>query len=267
MTTTLSASDPRITYSPPNAWVLNSDGSANTFQADAAANLQFDGALIEVFGTIPSKSSKHPAPVSFYTLDDGTPIEYNAAPFTGSKNVPNQQFYRLNPPNGNGTHSLSISLQSGEQLILSSIVFSTLPESNPTSVPSSPTSGFPSSIPSTSPISPSPSPSSTSEALSRADVGGIVGGIMTAVSILAAFVALYLVRRRRKQRAAKRRTVTPFVAEPTYARDSTPGTSPHEKEPLPEVPGPPTPAVRGSMYKKPGPGGLPPIQYGYGGGV
>lgn len=211
-----------------------------------------------------------------------------------SDEVNNFAFYQSSLDLASGNHSLVItSLTNGADFILDSIVFSsdltaTSPIASETPKPSSSSSST-SSSGSTQRVSGDPS---------KANVGGIVGGTISALVVLAALIAFFLVHRRRKQRTAKRREVTreltlyiskyygliaaiafvperndsPFIA-PNYSQDSYLVSSPQprydEKEPLPRMsPGLSSLVRHGSMYKpRPDSDNLPPMEFGYGGGV
>ncbi|KAF9076774.1 hypothetical protein BDP27DRAFT_1312557 [Rhodocollybia butyracea] len=249
--TRLNASDPSIMYSPPNAWNAGHNNSMTTSQPGATAQLNFSGSFIEVYGIFPKNVAS--TPVSHYTLDNETPLIFTTPIGNESDSHSPFVFYEANP--ANGSHSLLITLESGEQLALSSIVFASSSES---------TTGPPPVIP-TAPTSPSSSSVST-----KANIGGIVGGIVSAIFVLAALAAVYVVCRRRKRRSTQHKAVTPFDIKPRGSTLSppVPTYTSSEKEPLPEVPGPSTNSVRGSMYKpKPDSNGLPPMEYGYGKGV
>ncbi|KAF9076781.1 hypothetical protein BDP27DRAFT_1312573 [Rhodocollybia butyracea] len=131
--TILFASDPSIMYSPPNAWDIGQNGSTTTSQPGATAQLNFSGSFIEVYGIFPKNVAS--APVSHYTLDNETPLIFTTPIGNESDSHSPFVFYEANPANGN--HSLLITLESGEQLDLSFIVFAD-PEEFP-AVPSSST--------------------------------------------------------------------------------------------------------------------------------
>ncbi|KAH7876335.1 uncharacterized protein C8R40DRAFT_1169450 [Lentinula edodes] len=272
MSTTLSASSSMITYS--HHWSLN-NGSMATNNAGATANVTFNGTFVQVFGTIPALKHKTPEPASSYILDDTSPIQFNAARFGETNEVSNFAFYQSNLDLASGKHSLVItSLTNGADFILDSIVFSSnLTATSPTIASETPNP----------PSSSSSSSSGSSGGTSKPNVGGIVGGTISALVVLAALIAFFLVHRRRKQRTAKRREVTPFVPEhngspsiaPNYSQDSylvsSPSPQPRydEKEPLPKMsPGLSSLVRHGSMYKpRPDSDNLPPMEFGYGGGV
>ncbi|KAJ4481703.1 hypothetical protein C8J55DRAFT_560236 [Lentinula edodes] len=200
MTTTLSASNPIITYS--DNWNFNeTDGTMVTTIAGSTANVTFDGTSVQVFGTLPAQVQD---PASSYSLDGAPPVLFYATRFEGYE-VEKFILYQSNLGLARGNHSLVItSLSDGPDFVLDSMVFS----SNLT-------------VPSTSfTVSTEvPSSSSSSPPLSSEDsgpnVGAIVGGMVVGGSILVgALVAFLLVRRRRLQRTNHFRTVIqPFLAE------------------------------------------------------
>ncbi|KAJ3854227.1 hypothetical protein EV368DRAFT_80807 [Lentinula lateritia] len=269
MSTTLSASNSMISYS--HHWNSN-NGSMVTSNAGATANVTFKGTFVQVFGTIPALKHNTPEPASSYILDGTSPIQFNATRFKGTNEVSNFAFYQSNLDLASGNHSLVItSLTNGADFILDSIVFS----SNLTATSPTTASEFPNTPSSSS------SGSTQGGGTSKPNVGGIVGGTISALVVLAALIAFFLVHRRRKQRTAKRQEVTPFVPErnrspfiaPNYSQDSYLVSSPqpryNEKEPLPEMsPGLSSLVRHGSMYKpRPDSDNLPPMEFGYGGGV
>ncbi|KAJ3927952.1 MAG: hypothetical protein NXY57DRAFT_978089 [Lentinula lateritia] len=200
MTTTLSASNPIITYS--DNWNFNeTDGTMVTTIAGSTANVTFDGTSVQVFGTLPVQVQD---PASSYSLDGAPPVLFDATRFEGYE-VQKFILYQSNLGLARGNHSLVItSLSDGPDFVLDSMVFS----SNLT-------------VPSTSFTASSEIPSSSSSSPPLSSGGGgpnvsaIADGIVVGASILVgALAAFLLVRRRRLQRAKHFRTVIqPFLAE------------------------------------------------------
>ncbi|KAH7876334.1 uncharacterized protein C8R40DRAFT_1169449 [Lentinula edodes] len=199
MTTTLSASNPIITYS--DNWNFNeTDGTMVTTTAGSTANVTFDGTSIQVFGTLPAQVQD---PASSYSLDDAPPVLFYATRFEGDE-VEKFSLYQSNLGLARGNHSLVItSLTDGPDFVLDSMVFS---------------SNF--IVPSTSFTASTEIPSSSSSPPlssggSGSDVGAVVGGIVVGALILVGALAAFLVvRRRRWQRGNHLRAVIqPFLAE------------------------------------------------------
>ncbi|GAV98956.1 hypothetical protein LENED_000379 [Lentinula edodes] len=115
MTTTLSASNPIITYS--DNWNFNeTDGTMVTTTAGSTANVTFD-----VFGTLPAQVQD---PASSYSLDDAPPVLFYATRFEGDE-VEKFSLYQSNLGLARGNHSLVItSLTDGPDFVLDSMVFS-----------------------------------------------------------------------------------------------------------------------------------------------
>ncbi|KAJ3909887.1 hypothetical protein F5879DRAFT_984329 [Lentinula edodes] len=198
MTTTLSASNPVITYS--DNWNFNeTDGTMVTTTAGSTANVTFDGTSIQVFGTLPAQVQD---PASSYSLDDAPPVLFYATRFEGDE-VEKFSLYQSNLGLARGNHSLVItSLTDGPDFVLDSMVFSsnfTVPSTSftvSTEVPSSSSSSPP-----------------LSSGGSGPNVGAMVGGIVGSI-LVGALAAFLLVRRRRLQRTNHFRTVIqPFLAE------------------------------------------------------
>jgi hypothetical protein len=283
-TTTLLATSPSITYSP-NAWT-NEGGLMTTLIEGATAEFSFDGVFVQVLGSVQSKSKRHPAPVSTYTLDGITSAPFNPTDIMGKQTANNQGFYQ-SPNLASGNHSLvikAISIASGAQFILDSIVIGSDFSPASSGLPIVPTTGFSLSLPTAS--SSSASPVGAASSSRKTNVGGIVGGVLAALIIIAAILASLMFLRRRKQKAEKENqpAVTPFISErngygsslpsPAYTppnRDSYGSqarlyNSRDSKEPLP--PGPSRLSHHGSMYKpKNDRNGLPPLEFGYGKGL
>ncbi|KAJ4001770.1 hypothetical protein F5050DRAFT_1133363 [Lentinula boryana] len=281
MYTTISASDPLIKYS--QHWnPTKSDGFMVTNNAGASANLTFTGISVQVFGTLPAHSHNTIQPISSYSLDGGPPVVFDASIFVEPSEVDNFAFYQSNPGPASETHFLVIkSIKDNANLILDSIIVTSGAGSSSVSLvsPSNTITPLPPSTSTSS--SSSPSGSTLIGSTSKINVGGIVGGIIAALVVLAGLVALFLVRRRRNQRTAKRREATPFVpapngpslTSPSHDWESynvpTPQPRYDEKERLPEIsPGPLSLVRHGSMYKpRTDSDNLPPMEFGYGGGV
>jgi len=231
---------------------------------------------VQVFGAIPPAKQGSPRPVSSYNLDNSLPIVFNSTN-TSSKGAFSYTFYQSPPGLEGGNHSLVITSTENQTLfILDSIVYGSnnlsstaIPAFSATDTPTLPTP--PSSFSSSSPASSSDISSSSH----KVPVGGIVGGIIAALVLLAGLVAWLLIRRRMNRRIEKHRTVTPFITSRNESRESNrmlispvPQYIDEKASPLPFVPSPAVVAAqRGSMYKPGSSDVLPPMEFGYGGGV
>jgi hypothetical protein len=267
MSMTILASDPSITYAPQSAWKLGNNGTMTTTDSGATAEFTFNGVSVKVLGTIPSVKHEDTLPVSSYTLDDAKPVVFNATDFSYGQSLADFVFYQSVPGLSSGGHRLVITaVENQADFILGSIVYVTnFPSSTSTNPEETPTSSFLPSQTSTAVSSPAP----------KAPVGGIVAGVVVGLGVLAALVAFLVIRRKRKQRTVKlHRVVTPFIASRNGTRDLNRAPIPEprydfddEKSPT-TAPGPSTHvARRGSLYKPGSSSDLPPMEYGYGGGV
>jgi len=273
MATTVLAENSSITYSPQSAWmsILASGGMATT-RANATAELSFIGEFVEVYGTI--LSVEHGRSVSTYSVDNSTPVVFNSTNVSNKEFIPLFAFYQSPPGLENGSHSLVItSTENQTPFILDYIVYgsnnlssSATPLFAGTPILNPPSSSLPSSSTASSDIS------SSSH---KVPVGGIVGGIIAVLVLLAGLVAWLLIRRRMNRRTEKHRTVTPFITSRNESRDSNrmlispvPQYIDEKSSPPPFVPSPAAVAAqRGSMYKPGSSDVLPPMEFGYGGGV
>ncbi|KAJ3971505.1 hypothetical protein EV361DRAFT_949649 [Lentinula raphanica] len=200
MTTTILASSPQITYSSnwkPN----NSDGGMFTNIAGENANLTFEGTFIQVFGTLPAIINGTIEPTSSYTLDDGTPVVFNAAQLESHFEADNVIFYQSDPTLLNGTHSLSIQLENNDaQLYISNMVISSL------LIEQSASSTISRSVSESATPKPSFTDSShptQSTHNSTPGVGAIVGATVGSLALLVGLITFFLVRRRRQKRNAQ----------------------------------------------------------------
>ncbi|KAE9397157.1 hypothetical protein BT96DRAFT_87831 [Gymnopus androsaceus JB14] len=197
MSTTILASDPSITYSPQNAWAPSGNGTMTTNNVGASAQLTFNGAFVQVFGTIPPISGNETTcPVSIYTLDHATSVVFNTSDFANIRLITNHIFYQSSLGLTSGNHSLvitAITTDNQADFILGTIVYSNVSVST--------------SVPSLSDSIPEPTPTSfpsSQTALSAVDtpahapVGAIVGGVIAALVVLVVAFMFYRLYRRRK---------------------------------------------------------------------
>jgi len=274
MSTTILASNPSITYSPQNAWTSSGNGTMTTNNFGASAQLTFNGAFVQVFGTLPPAHHDHP--VSNYTVDGTISVVFNTSDFTNNQPITDHVFYQ-SPGLASGNHSLvitAIAADNQADFVLASIVYdSNFSFSNP--IPSS-SDSIPEFTPTSFPSSSQPTVSAVGTPAHKTPVGAIVGGVIAALVLLAAVIAFLVIRRRRKQRTAIHRAPTPFVASRNGTRDSnrmliSPQIQYDDEKASPSPAFAPSPAAHvarhGSMYKPGSSGDLPPMEYGYGRGV
>ncbi|KAJ3831005.1 hypothetical protein F5878DRAFT_636441 [Lentinula raphanica] len=202
MTTTLLASSPQITYS--SNWTHNnSDGGIMfTNNAGETANLTFEGSFIQGFGMLPEAIIDGTIePTSSYTLDDGTPVVFNAAKLESHFEADNVIFYQSDPGHptlSDGTHLLSIQLENNDaQLYISNMVISS-PLIRQSSTFFSAVSESATPIPS---FTDSSHPTQSTH--NSAGVGVIVGATVSSLALLVGLVTFFLVRRRRTKRNAQ----------------------------------------------------------------
>ncbi|KAJ7584027.1 hypothetical protein C8J56DRAFT_790114 [Mycena floridula] len=117
-------SDPSIVYSSDD-WITA--GSSHEFQstthetriANATATIEFFGAFIQVYGTIPPYQPDVPSPISNYSVDGAIPTTFAPKLTNTSTSAMYQQQFFASPTLANGNHTLVItSVSNGGRLYL-----------------------------------------------------------------------------------------------------------------------------------------------------
>ncbi|KAG7096803.1 hypothetical protein E1B28_004212 [Marasmius oreades] len=189
-------SDPRIEYHP-GSWIKNSNssvdhgGTNHTTTEDASIQFQFDGILIQVFGTISA-----PIPRVQYKVD---------GQITGKlpqtlANTPNQILYQSEPLTP-GNHTLIIAIDSNDPPFVFSLDYLVVVNTNHNpSSSASPTSE-------TTVVSTAAPENDLPHSKSQVNVGGVVGGVIAALVFLAT-LALCFLHWRRQHRVAVCHSIT-----------------------------------------------------------